>query len=178
MSSTARLSEWGVAQLRRYVSYLNAVTASLSYVLVSGLALEWCRRFADRDLSVTLTEIPVSIKRVLVLEDNFIIAMDAEDVLKSIGIEHVDIAGNVAEAQALIEEKSFDFALLDVNLGTQTSFDFATILIERAIDFGFVSGYGDDFVFPPELRDISRITKPFNESSVAGLLGAGLANRR
>jgi CheY-like chemotaxis protein len=126
---------------------------------------------------VTLTEIPVSIKRVLVLEDNFIIAMEAEDILKSIGIDDVDIAGTIAEAQALIEEHFFDFALLDVNLGSQTSFDFAGILIERNIAFGFVSGYGDDFVFPPALRDISRITKPFNESSVAGLLGAALASR-
>lgn len=126
---------------------------------------------------MTLTENPVSIKRVLVLEDNFIIAMDAEDILKSIGIEHVEIAGTVAEAQALIDEHSFDFALLDVNLGSQTSFDFAAILIERGVALGFVSGYGDDFVFPPALRDISRITKPFNETSVAGLLGAALANR-
>ena len=126
---------------------------------------------------MTLTENPVSIKRVLVLEDNFIIAMDAEDILKSIGIEHVEIAGTVAEAQTLIDEHFFDFALLDVNLGSQTSFDFAAILIERGVAFGFVSGYGDDFVFPPALRDISRITKPFNETSVAGLLGAAFANR-
>ena len=126
---------------------------------------------------MTLTEIPVSIKRVLVLEDNFIIAMEAEDILKSIGIDDVDIAGNVAEAQALIEKLSFDFALLDVNLGSQTSFDFAVMLIDCGVAFGFVSGYGDDFVFPPALRDISRITKPFNERSVAGLLGATLANR-
>ncbi len=126
---------------------------------------------------MTLTEIPLSIKRVLVLEDNFIIAMEAEDILTSIGIESVEIAGNVAEAQALIAEQSFDFALLDVNLGSQTSFDFAGLLIERGIALGFVSGYGDDFVFPPALRDISRITKPFNESLVAGLLAAALAGR-
>jgi hypothetical protein len=56
-------------------------------------------RFADRTLSVTITEIPVSIKRVLVLEDNFIIAMEAEDILRSIGIDHIVIAGNVAEAR-------------------------------------------------------------------------------
>lgn len=126
---------------------------------------------------MTLTEIPLSIKRVLVLEDNFIIALEAEDILTSIGIESVEIAGNVAEAQALIAEQSFDFALLDVNLGSQTSFDFAGLLIERGIAFGFVSGYGDDFVFPPALRDISRITKPFNESLVAGLLATALAGR-
>ncbi|WP_426126583.1 response regulator [Pararhizobium sp. PWRC1-1] len=126
---------------------------------------------------MTLTEIPVSIKRVLVLEDNFIIALEAEDILKSIGIGHVEIACNVAEAQVLIREQSFDFAFLDVNLGSQTSFDFAALLIERGVAFGFVSGYGDDFVFPVALRDISRITKPFNESSMASLLATALACR-
>ena len=122
-------------------------------------------------------EIPVSIKRVLVLEDNFIIALEAEDILKSIGVDHVEIACNVAEAQALIREQSFDFAFLDINLGSQTSFDFAALLIERGMAFGFVSGYGDDFVFPVALRDISRITKPFNESSMASLLASVMASR-
>jgi DNA-binding LytR/AlgR family response regulator len=126
---------------------------------------------------VALTEIPVSIKRVLVLEDNFIIALEAEDILKSIGVDHVEIACNVAEAQALIREQSFDFAFLDINLGSQTSFDFAALLIERGMAFGFVSGYGDDFVFPVALRDISRITKPFNESSMASLLASVMASR-
>jgi CheY-like chemotaxis protein len=126
---------------------------------------------------VALTEISVSIKRVLVLEDNFIIALEAEDILKSLGVEHVEIASNVADAQALIAEQSFDFALLDINLGSQTSFDFAGLLIERGMAFGFVSGYGDDFNFPVTLRDISRITKPFNESSMAGLLMSAMAGR-
>ncbi len=126
---------------------------------------------------MALTEIPVSIKRVLVLEDNFIIALEAEDILKSIGVDHVEIACNVAEAQALIREQSFDFAFLDINLGSQTSFDFAALLIERGMAFGFVSGYGDDFVFPVALRDISRITKPFNESSMASLLASVMASR-
>ncbi|MCW0000865.1 hypothetical protein OE766_21775 [Pararhizobium sp. YC-54] len=121
---------------------------------------------------MALTEIPVSIKRVLVLEDNLIIAMEAEDILRSLGIEHVEIACSVAEAEFLIEQQSFDFALLDVNLGSHTSFDFAGILIERGMAFGFVSGYGDDLIFPVPLREISRITKPFDEISISGLLAA------
>ncbi|WP_349435388.1 response regulator [Pararhizobium sp. A13] len=113
-------------------------------------------------------------KRVLVLEDNFIIAMEAEDILKSLGIEHVEIATNSAEASALIEAQSFDFALLDVNLGAETSFDFAGILVARGVAFGFVSGYGEDTIFPAPLRDIPRISKPFNEVSVGSLLGLAI----
>lgn len=121
-------------------------------------------------ISVALTKIPVSIRRVLVLEDNFIIAMEAEDILRSLGVEHVEIASNLAEAGALIEAQSFDFAFLDVNLGKETSFDFAGILIVRGVTFGFVSGYGEDSIFPVALREIPRISKPFDESSMASLL--------
>lgn len=125
---------------------------------------------------MTLTEIPVSIKRVLVLEDNFIIALEAEDILKSIGIDHVEIACTIADAQVLLAGQTFDFALLDVNLGSQTSFDFAGSLIERGLAFGFVSGYGDDFVFPAALRNIPRISKPFDQGAVAGLLATAPAS--
>ncbi|WP_416236816.1 response regulator [Rhizobium sp. CC-YZS058] len=110
------------------------------------------------------------IKRVLVLEDNFIIAMEAEDILRTLGVEHVDIATNAAQARGLLDEQAFDFALLDVNLGNETSFDFADLLTARMTPFGFVTGYGESAVFPAELRDRPRITKPFNEVSMGQLL--------
>ncbi|WP_438752464.1 response regulator [Pararhizobium sp. O133] len=121
-------------------------------------------------MSVTLTEIPLSVRRVLVLEDNFIIAMEAEDILKSIGVEHVEIATNLDQAGSLIDEQAFDFVLLDVNLGNGTSFAFADVLKARGTVFGFVTGYGESSIFPVGLRDIPRITKPFNEISMVGLL--------
>lgn len=127
---------------------------------------------------MALTEIPLSIKRVLVLEDNFIIAMEAEDILKSIGVEHVEIATNVEQAKSLIEAHTFDFALLDVNLGNETSFGFAETVTERGMVFGFVTGYGESSIFPAGLRDIPRITKPFNEASMASLLSTAVGDTR
>lgn len=121
---------------------------------------------------MALTEILPWIKRVLVLEDNYIIALEAEDILRSLGIEHIEIASDTAEANRLIEAQSFDFALLDVSLGNETSFDFAGLLLARGVAFGFVSGYGDDSVFPVALRDIPRISKPFNETSMGSLLAS------
>ncbi|HTO31662.1 MAG TPA: response regulator [Pararhizobium sp.] len=119
---------------------------------------------------MAISENPLSVKRVLVLEDNFIIAMEAEDILKSIGVEHVEIATNLDQARSLIDVHSFDFAFLDVNLGNETSFEFAEVLMARGTVFGFVTGYGESSVFPLGLRDIPRITKPFNEVSMASLL--------
>ncbi|OJF97867.1 regulator [Pararhizobium antarcticum] len=112
----------------------------------------------------------MTFRRVLVLEDNFIIAMEAEDILRSIGVADVTIATNVEQAETLLLEESFDFVLLDVNLGAQTSFLFAEKLLDRRIPFGFVSGYGEDSVFPLAFRAVPRITKPFNEDSIGSLL--------
>ena len=116
------------------------------------------------------TEIPLSVKRVLVLEDNFIIAMEAEDILKSIGVEHVEIATNVEQAKSLIEAHDFDFALLDVNLGEGMSFGFARHLLDLGIPFGFVSGYSDTGDFPPDLQHIPLLVKPFDETAMRQFL--------
>ncbi len=126
---------------------------------------------------MAFTEIQVLMKRVLVLEDNLLIAMEAEDILKSLGVEHVEIATDLTQAAALIQEQTFDFAFLDVNLGPDTSFDFAGVLIARGVAFGFVSGYGEDASFPAALRDIPRISKPFNELSLGSLLGVVVTGR-
>ncbi|WP_377290462.1 hypothetical protein [Rhizobium sp. SG2393] len=106
---------------------------------------------------------------VLVLEDNFIIAMEAEDILLTLGCRTIVIAATLEEAQAAIEATLFDFALLDVNLGQQTSFDFAATLKARGIAFGFVSGYGEDEVFPAEFRTAPRTLKPFTADSLSSL---------
>jgi CheY-like chemotaxis protein len=126
---------------------------------------------------VAFTEVQVLTKRVLVLEDNLLIAMEAEDILKSLGVEHVEIATDLTQAAALIEEQTFDFVFLDVKLGPHTSFDFAGVLIARGVAFGFVSGYGEDASFPAALRDIPRIGKPFNDRSLGSLLGLAANGR-
>lgn len=101
--------------------------------------------------------------RVLVLEDNLIIAMEAEDVLRKIGAEVIDIASNLEEAVAAIDAGSYDLALLDVNLGEAMSFSFARLLKERGVAFGFVSGYSDTQDFPDDLQGAPLLVKPFDE---------------
>lgn len=101
--------------------------------------------------------------RVLVLEDNLIIAMEAEDVLRKIGTEVVDIASNLDEAISALDGAPYDLALLDVNLGEAMSFSFARMLAERGVPFGFVSGYSDTQDFPDDLQGAPLLVKPFDE---------------
>jgi two-component sensor histidine kinase len=70
---------------------------------------------------------------VLLVEDNIIIALDAEEMLRGLGIKSVRIASSVTEALRLIEAHPPDFALLDVNLGEETSFEVAENLSKKNI---------------------------------------------
>lgn len=105
-------------------------------------------------------------QRVLILEDNLIIAMEAEEILHLVGIGQVEIASNLEQAVNAVHSDSYDFAMLDVNLGESTSFGFARLLVERGIAFGFVSGYSDTLDFPPDLRHVPLLNKPFDEQSM------------
>lgn len=104
--------------------------------------------------------------RVLVVEDTMIIALDAEDVLLSLGASSVDIASTIDEALRLIRATPPDFALLDINLGHENSFPIAAKLQELAIPFAFATGYGEQLDMPAELRDVPIAQKPYNAETV------------
>jgi hypothetical protein len=54
-----------------------------------------------------------------------------------------------------------DFALLDINLGRETSFAVAEHLASLGIPFVFTTGYGEDIAFPPKLLGVPRVRKPY-----------------
>jgi CheY-like chemotaxis protein len=97
---------------------------------------------------------------VLLVEDNIIILLDTEDVLKELGVPLVMTATNVSEALDLIDRTPPARALLDVDLGIETSFRIATRLAEIGIPFAFITGYGDSHPIPVEFRNIPRVLKP------------------
>jgi CheY-like chemotaxis protein len=108
--------------------------------------------------------------RVLILEDSLIIAMEAEEILREIGAETVEIVSNLEQAIEAINTGHYDFALLDVNLGESMSFGFARLLMQRDMPFGFVSGYSDTQDFPQDLRHLPLLVKPFNEGAMLEFL--------
>ncbi|MDO9415040.1 response regulator [Pararhizobium sp.] len=113
---------------------------------------------------------PATFQSVLVLEDNFLIALEAEYILTSLGVETVHIASTIDEAMVIVDQHGLDFALLDVQLGNDNSFAFAALLKERGIPFGFCSGYGDGVSAPAALGNVPKISKPFDQQSFANAL--------
>ncbi|MEM8826373.1 MAG: HWE histidine kinase domain-containing protein, partial [Pseudomonadota bacterium] len=103
---------------------------------------------------------------VLILEDNMIIAMDVEDIVTKHGAQTVDIASRVAEALTLIEEKDFTFAMLDVNLGSETSEAVADELVTRGVPFAFATGYGDAHEIADRFPNAAVLQKPIDEAAL------------
>jgi light-regulated signal transduction histidine kinase (bacteriophytochrome) len=110
---------------------------------------------------------------VLVVEDNMIIALEAEEILASLGAKAVDMAGSVHDALRQIEAAKPSFALLDVNLGSETSLPVAVRLSALGVPFVFATGYGESFRIPPELGAVAMIKKPYTADTLRRALSAG-----
>ncbi|WP_427025983.1 response regulator [Aureimonas ureilytica] len=107
--------------------------------------------------------------RILIVEDEPLIAMDLEDILHEASDVDCVWARDVADGLMQVA-RGVDFALLDFDLGHQTSLPVALRLQAEAIPFCFVSGSLSDL--PPALRRIPSIAKPFRPADIHRLLAA------
>ena len=83
-------------------------------------------------------------RRVLVVEDDMMIAMMVEDMLIDLGCQVIGPARDMSEAFAFARDaKALDLALLDINLGSEMVFPVADMLRARGIRLIFCSGYGE-----------------------------------
>ena len=114
----------------------------------------------------------------LIVEDNVIIAMETEDILRGFGFQDCRITGSVASALELIESSAVTFAMLDVNLGQDTSEPVAAELEKRNIPFIFASGYGEAPLRSGQFKTIPAVTKPYNERDVRTAIGRAMKTHR
>ncbi len=110
-------------------------------------------------------------KSLLLVEDSMMIALDAQAMLQNCGAE-VELVATTNDARRAIELNSFDAAILDVNLYTETSYRIAEDLQDRAIPFVFATGYGEQVVVPERFRDVHVISKPYAEDALRAALAA------
>jgi PAS domain S-box-containing protein len=108
-------------------------------------------------------------KRVLVVEDEALIAIAVADLLRNAGFEVVGPVGTVARALALIEETGCDVAVLDVNLGDETAEPIARRLIGSGTPFVAVSGYARDQQ-PEVFRSAPQLAKPVRRALLVEIL--------
>lgn len=107
--------------------------------------------------------------RILVVEDDPLIALDLVDQLAQFGFSVVGIAANVADALALLDHESCDAAVLDINLGNETAAPIAHALGAQQIPFVTLSGYADG-QRPPVFSGHIVFSKPVQIEALAAEL--------
>lgn len=105
------------------------------------------------------------VRRILVVEDEFLLAAHIGSVLEDEGLEVVGPVGTLSEALKLARDESLDAALLDLNLDGGRVDDVAEILDRRHVPFVFVTGFGRDDL-PPGFRESIIVSKPFNDKEL------------
>lgn len=113
-------------------------------------------------------------RRVLVVEDEFLLADDLSYSLKEAGAIVLGPVRTVSEALRIIQdEPRVDGALLDVNLGKEKVFPVAEALQARHVPFWFTTGYEPQSI-PDRFAGVARFEKPLNSDAVTRAIVASL----
>lgn len=113
-------------------------------------------------------------KRVLVVEDEFLVAAMLEDELLDHGATVVGPAASLAEGLRLAKGGEFDLAVIDWNLDGEYSAPIAAALREAGVPFVISTGYG---MVPQDFAECPLLTKPYDPGELVRLLGRLLEDR-
>ena len=108
-------------------------------------------------------------KRILVVEDEPLIAMVLEDILIEFGSQVVGPAKSVDSALDLAREEAIDAAVLDLNLAGRKSYPVAEELQRRDVPYLFATGYGGDDLAPEQSGAVT-VAKPYKSSEIGEAL--------
>lgn len=113
--------------------------------------------------------------RVLVVEDEMLIAAEMEATLEDLGCRVVGPFGRVSQALDALDGAQVDAAVLDVNVRGEMIFPVAARLKAQGVPMVFCTGYADLPDFPEPLREQARLSKPCTAANVEAALRAEVA---
>jgi DNA-binding NtrC family response regulator len=123
------------------------------------------------------TGVVVAGKRLLVVEDEFLILLDIQHILESAGAAHVGTAARLAEAEAALARESFDAVLLDLKLDKESSLELAGKLATKKIPFIFMTGAPAEAKQAQDFGDVPVVGKPFDSATLLAALSKALSKR-
>lgn len=109
----------------------------------------------------------MSEQRVLVVEDDFLIALEIVSALETAGFNNVQQADNEPDALRRVSQETWDGIIADANLNGDTIERLATLMKQRSIPFIVVTGYCNE-TLPPSIGSAAVIEKPFGGQSLPG----------
>jgi len=115
--------------------------------------------------------------RILVAEDEGLIALELQTVLQDFGCDVVGPVSRVGDVLREAERGGLDGALLDVNLHGEQIFAILPQLIALDLKIVIASGHDDATLFPPDFRDLTRLAKPFDERALRAMCEAVFSRR-
>jgi light-regulated signal transduction histidine kinase (bacteriophytochrome) len=113
-------------------------------------------------------------KHVLLIEDSMLIALNAEDALRALGAATVSVAPSAAAAERLIDSGPVDLAVLDFNLGNETSLPIAERLVGLGTPVVMATGYGTELDLPASLKAVPVVAKPYDIKTLAPKIAQAL----
>jgi len=116
-------------------------------------------------------------KRILIVEDEFLVAMLLEDLLTEMGHQVIGTFAQVDEAVKFANQADVNFAILDINLAGATSFPVAEILRRRGIPFLFASGYGSTGLASAFENELT-LQKPYEPAELERAIAEASARAR
>jgi light-regulated signal transduction histidine kinase (bacteriophytochrome) len=108
----------------------------------------------------------LSFRTVLLLEDEFLVALDAETMISAGSRARVKLASDCEEALKGLEEADVEAAILDVSLEAETSIAVADKLREMGVPFVFATGYSDSAMIPERYQSVPVVRKPYEAESL------------
>jgi DNA-binding NtrC family response regulator len=115
------------------------------------------------------TEVSLAGKRILVAEDESLIALELEDTLQELGCRIVGPIVRVQDVLRAAQDGEIDGALLDINLRGEQIFPILPELMRLGFPIIITSGYDDPTLFPEEFRQLPRIAKPVDPRALRRL---------
>lgn len=101
--------------------------------------------------------------RVVVLEDEILIALDLEQFFRDLGVTELVVASNLADIDA---EASFDIAVLDIMLAGRSTIEFASTLFAKGVPLVFATGRSDAAQLLADLPGVQIVDKPFSSEAL------------
>ena len=121
--------------------------------------------------------------KVLLVEDESTVALMVEEFLSELGLCVVGPFGSVDDAMRALGEAFPDAAVLDINLGNESVYPVADVLLEKKVPVAFISGYGAEAV-DPRYAHLPLVQKPIDRRvlvdlfSPYGVMGDSLTTSR
>ena len=141
----------------RHIAAGTTIGANLAEMFATDLSMVVVAPISTR---------PLDGLTVLLVEDNLILALECEEMLRLLGASAIRTASTVATASQILKSERVHFAVLDINLGGESSLDLATQIRAMTIPFIFASGYGENINVDGHNHSILTLSKPYDHEQL------------